>query len=147
MALKHDNDEHTGCCDGGCPICIEQPPSYVHGYADGKGKAHFEIRYMRANHNPRVCGCEPCVTVRVVLARFGLWPDALEAADAADHPDYPGYKFCRGCQGPDDGHFPDCIVQLHEKRMEATSEEAQRTARRVSDNALMVGDMTPEKAV
>ena len=50
MALKHDNDEHTGCCDGGCPICIEQPPSYVHGYADGKGKAHFEIRYMRANH-------------------------------------------------------------------------------------------------
>ena len=90
-----------------CPDCNEQPPAYLHGYADGKSKAHFEVRYRAADHDPRDCGCEPCITVRVVLARFSLWPHGLAATGDANHPDYPGYKVCRGCGGPDDGHFPE----------------------------------------
>ena len=113
----------TAYCDGGCPDCKEQPPAYIHGYMDGKSKAHFEIRYRTADHDPRVCGCEPCITVRVVLARFSLWPHGLAATGDADHPDYPGYKVCRGCGGADDGHFPECVVRLYEKRREATPEE------------------------
>ena len=102
----------TAYCDGGCPDCNEQPLAYIHGYADGKSKAHFEIRYRTSDHDPQVCGCEPCITVRVVLARFNLWPHGLAPASDADHPDYPGYKVCRGCGGPDDGR----VVQLYEKR-------------------------------
>ena len=115
--------ETTSYCDGGCPDCNDQPPAYLHGYSDGKSKAHFEVRYRTADHDPRICGCEPCITVRVVLARLNLWPHGLAATGDADHLDYPGYKVCRGCGGPDDGHFPDCVVQLYEKRREATPED------------------------
>ena len=114
VAMLPQGDPVAGYCDGGCPDCNDQPPAYLHGYSDGKSKAHFEVRYRTADHDPRACGCEPCITVRVVLAR--------ETGDA-EHLDYPGYKVCRGCGGPDDGHFPDCVVQLYEKRREATPEE------------------------
>ena len=130
--------ETTSYCDGGCPDCNDQPPAYLHGYSDGKSKAHFEVRYRTADHDPRVCGCEPCITVRVVLARLNLWPHGLAATGDADHPDYPGYKVCRGCGGPDDGHFPDCVVQLHEKRREATPEDAQRIEQWAAEKAAVI---------
>ena len=138
FALEPPVDPTAAYCDGGCPDCNEQPPAYVHGYADGKSKAHFEIRYRTADHDPKVCGCEPCITVRVVLARFGLWPPDLAATGDSDHPDYPGYKVCRGCRGPDDGHFPDCVVQVYEKRREATPEDDQRIGRWLAENALVI---------
>ena len=128
----------TAYCDGGCPDCDEQPPAYIHGDADGKSKAHFEIRYRTSDHDPQVCGCEPCITVRVALARFNLWPHGLAPNSDADHPDYPGYKVCRGCGGPDDGHFPDCVVQLYEKRREATPQEARRIDQWVAENATVI---------
>ena len=128
----------TSYCDGDCPDCNEQPPAYLHGYADGKSKAHFEVRYRAADHDPRDCGCEPCITVRVVLARLNLWPHGLAATGDADHPDYPGYKVCRGCGGPDDGHFPECVVRLYEKRREATPEDARRIDQWVAENAAVI---------
>ena len=125
-------------CDGGCPDCNEQPPAYLHGYADGKSKAHFEVRYRAADHDPRDCGCEPCITVRVVLSRLNLWPHGLAATGDTDHPDYAGYKVCRGCGEPDDGHFPDCVVRMYEKRREATPEDARRVAQWVAENAAVI---------
>ena len=108
------NAEPTKFCDGGHSGCKEQSPAYIHGhgYGDGQVKAHSELRYRTADHDPQVCRCECCITVRTVLARFGLWPQGLAATGDADHPDYPGYKVCRGCSGPHDGHFPACVVQL-----------------------------------
>ena len=79
FALVVQGDPSAAYCDGGCPDCNEQPPAYLHGYADGEGKAHSEIRYRTADHDPKVCGCEPCLTVRVVLARLDLWPQGLTA--------------------------------------------------------------------
>ena len=129
----------TGFPLNGNPVGVdEQPPAYIHGYADGKSKAHFEIRYRTSDHDPQVCGCEPCITVRVALARFNLWPHGLAPNSDADHPDYPGYKVCRGCGGPDDGHFPDCVVQLYEKRREATPQEARRIDQWVAENATVI---------
>ena len=133
---------NSAYCDGGCPDCNEQPPAYLHGYADGKSKAHFEVRYRTADHDPQDCGCEPCITVRVVLARLNLWPHGLAATGGSDHPDYPGYKVCRGCGGPDDGHFPDCVVQLYEKRREATPEDAQRIDQWVAENATVIAPVS-----
>ena len=125
-------------CDGGCPDCKEEPPAYLHGYVDGKSKAHFEVRYRTADHDPRVCGCEPCITVRVVLVRLNLWPHGLAATGDANHPDYDGYQVCRGCGGPDDGHFPNCVVQLYEKRREATPDDARRIDQWVTENATVI---------
>ena len=133
--------DSSAYCDGGCPDCNDQPPAYLHGYSDGKSKAHFEVRYRTADHDPRICGCEPCITVRVALARLNLWPHGLAETGDADHPDYPGYKVCRGCGGPDDGHFPDCVVQLHEKRREATPEDAQRIDQCVAENAAVIASV------
>ena len=128
----------TSYCDGDCPDCREQPPAYLHGYADGKSKAHFEVRYRAADHDPRDCGCEPCITVRVVLSRFNLSPHGLAATGDADQPDNAGYKVCRGCGGPDDGHFPECVVRLYEKRREATPEDARRIDQWVAENAAVI---------
>ena len=130
----------TAYCDGGCPDCNEQPPAYLHGYADGKSKAHFEVRYRAADHDPRVCGCEPCITVRVVLARLNLWPHGLAATDDADHPDYPGYKVCHGCGWPDDCHFPDCVTDPYQKRRDVKPEDARLIDQWVAENATV---MTP----
>ena len=131
------NAEPTKFCDGGHSGCKEQSPAYIHGhgYGDGQVKAHSELRYRTADHDPQVCRCECCITVRTVLARFGLWPQGLAATGDADHPDYPGYKVCRGCSGPHDGHFPACVVQLYEKRRESTPEEAQRVRQWFAENA------------
>ena len=96
------------------------------------------LRVQQANPSLEVCRCEPCITFRVVLARFNLWPHGLAATDDADHPDYPGYKVCLGCRGPDDGHFPDCLVQLFEKRREATPEDDQRIGRWLAEKALVI---------
>lgn len=46
-----------------------------------------------------------------------------ESAEATNHPDYPGYTVCAGCQGPDDGHFPDCITETYRKVRPATAAE------------------------
>ena len=45
---------------GGCDC-------YGQGYADGKSKAHFEIREMVTGHDFARCGCEACFTLRIVL--------------------------------------------------------------------------------
>ena len=67
--LKHREDaeypapqvcDHAEAC--GC---------YCEGYAAGKDKTHSEVRSIAAegNHAPG-CGCEPCVTIRAVLAAY-----------------------------------------------------------------------------
>lgn len=46
---------------------------YGEGYAAGKDKVHFEIRNLDwQTHDPigGRCGCEPCQTVRAVLAEY-----------------------------------------------------------------------------
>ena len=65
---------------------------YVEGYAQGKDKAHFEVRNARDGNHASDCCCEPCKTVRAVLgipqyweshvdgpALIRLWPDVQEA--------------------------------------------------------------------
>ena len=40
---------------------------YLRGYAAGKEKAHFEVRNILDAGHDAGCGCEPCVTVRILL--------------------------------------------------------------------------------
>ena len=43
---------------------------YVEGYAQGKDKAHFEVRnILRAGHADG-CGCEPCQTLQQVALQL-----------------------------------------------------------------------------
>ena len=50
-------------CPGGACGC------YGEGYAAGKDKAHFEIRALaEAQPHGRGCDCEPCLTVRALIA-------------------------------------------------------------------------------
>ena len=51
-----DHDEPCGC--------------YVEGYAQGKDKAHFEVRGVLDAGHAQDCGCEPCLTAREVLHRW-----------------------------------------------------------------------------
>ena len=41
---------------------------YGQGYADGKAKAHFEMRVGYWRGHDRRCGCEVCQTYRAVKA-------------------------------------------------------------------------------
>ena len=45
-------------------------PGYGAGYEDGKQKAHWEMRQWRPGDHVAGCGCEPCITARVVLGLF-----------------------------------------------------------------------------
>ena len=126
--------EDSADCDGGCPDCIIQPRAYVHGYNHGKITGHHELRQWVPDVHPQGCGCEPCITVRILLARLNLTPDGSPAAPAGEHPDFPGYPVCRGCQGPDDGHFPDCIIRMYAKCRPATPEESAYLAQWVAEH-------------
>ena len=68
--------------DGAMDCLHEEPcPCYGAGYAAGKNKAHFELRHhLDANHAAR-CGCEPCRTLREIVAPVLL----REAAAARGH--------------------------------------------------------------
>ena len=46
--------------------------AYRDGYARGKDKAHFEVREMVRDHDRARCGCEPCITIRTVLATYNV---------------------------------------------------------------------------
>lgn len=126
--------EDSADCDGGCPDCVIQPPAYLHGYNHGKSKGHFQIRHWVPEFHSGWCGCEPCITVRILLARLNLTPDGSPSAPTGEHPDFPGYSVCRGCQGPDDGHFPECVTQLYAKRRQATPEESAYLAQWIADH-------------
>ena len=68
---------------GASMACIHEDECacYGAGYAAGKDKAHFELRHhVRANHAAR-CGCEPCRTLREIVAPVLL----REAAAARGH--------------------------------------------------------------
>ena len=52
----------------------EDLDAYGQGYAAGKDKAHFEIRHHLGAEHAASCGCEPCITVRAVLAAAGGGP-------------------------------------------------------------------------
>ena len=49
--------------------CPEPCACYAEGYAQGKEKAHFEIRTVLDSNQVASCGCEPCRTVQEVLRR------------------------------------------------------------------------------
>ena len=46
----------------------DTPAEYGRGYADGKAKAHFEMRVGYWRGHAHLCGCEPCQTVRAITA-------------------------------------------------------------------------------
>jgi len=50
--------------------CPDPCGCYADGYADGKDKAHFEVRMMTADGGGHAagCGCEPCLTLTAVTA-------------------------------------------------------------------------------
>ena len=49
--------------------CPEPCACYAEGYAQGKEKAHFEIRAALDSNHATSCGCEPCEPVREILRR------------------------------------------------------------------------------
>lgn len=51
--------EHEEAC--GC---------WGNGYAAGKDKAHFEVRNVLDGSHAGGCGCEPCITVRIVALQL-----------------------------------------------------------------------------
>ena len=53
-------------------VCDHDEPCacYVEGYAQGKDKAHFEVRGVLDAGHADDCGCEPCNTAREVLRRW-----------------------------------------------------------------------------
>ena len=53
---KCDHDEPCGC--------------YVEGYAQGRDKAHFELRNILGAGHADGCGCEPCRTLREVALQM-----------------------------------------------------------------------------
>ena len=55
-------------CQHGTPGC----DCYQSGYAAGKDKAHFEIWTITQDHDVLQCGCEPCKTMRAVMARVSM---------------------------------------------------------------------------
>ena len=69
--------------DSARPLCDCPEPCacYAEGYAQGKDKAHFEIRASLDSNHSASCGCEPCRTVREVVARrllAGTSPEMFE---------------------------------------------------------------------
>ena len=45
---------------------------FADGYAQGTVRTHWEIRnHLRAGHS-MACACELCITVRTILAHYGL---------------------------------------------------------------------------
>ena len=63
MSIKQGNE--TRVCDHEDPCGC-----YAEGYAQGKNKAHFEIRGVLDAGHADDCGCEPCLTSREVLHRW-----------------------------------------------------------------------------
>lgn len=57
-------DTNRPVCD-----CPEPCACYAEGYAQGKDKAHFEIRTVLDSNHTASCGCEPCKTVREIVRR------------------------------------------------------------------------------
>ena len=60
--------DYAGCYRAGCILC----DVYQTGYADGKAKIHFEVQSWTLGAHATDCGCDVCVTVRLVLQR--AWP-------------------------------------------------------------------------
>lgn len=62
MTRVCDHDEACAC--------------YVEGYAQGKDKAHFEVRAILDSHGASShaddCGCEPCKTVRMIATALAM---------------------------------------------------------------------------
>ena len=66
-----DNPEEAAMTDSARPVCDCPEPCacYAEGSVQGKEKAHFEIRAVLDSNHSASCGCEPCRTVREVVAR------------------------------------------------------------------------------
>ena len=47
-----------------CDTCGE-------GYVAGKNEAHFELRLWEPGDHAPGCGCDPCQTIRIVVAAQG----------------------------------------------------------------------------
>ncbi len=72
--LPSDNPEEIAMTDTDRPLCDCPEPCacYAEGYTQGKEKAHFEIRTVLDSNHAVSGGCEPCSTVREVVA-CRLW--------------------------------------------------------------------------
>ena len=53
---------------GGKPA--SESADWQEGYAAGKDKAHFEVRNVLEASHADHCGCEPCITVRIVALQL-----------------------------------------------------------------------------
>ena len=61
--MSHD---YAGCLFPLCALC----QGYVEGYASGKQKAHDEVRMWELGAHEPDCGCNPCLSARVVVQEF-----------------------------------------------------------------------------
>ena len=55
--------------------------SYGQGYADGKTKAHAEVRRWRPDRHAHGCQCDVCLTALAVLRAFSDYADAALAVE------------------------------------------------------------------
>lgn len=55
-------------------VCDHEEPCacYVEGYAQGREKAHFEVRNALENGHSDQCGCEPCKTFLHVATQLAM---------------------------------------------------------------------------
>ena len=78
---------------------------YGAGYTHGKDKAHFEVRMWDGSHS-RDCGCEPCETVRAVIAAVAAQASLLPRSyRTRDH------HHLQDCAGP--GCGASCLCWCH----------------------------------
>ena len=65
------------------PLCV-RCEAYGDVYSAGKNKSHFEIRHWIPGQHSVSCGCEPCLTVKLILVNVGAkLPDTKRSSSNA----------------------------------------------------------------
>ena len=88
--------------------------AYGQGYVDGKAKAYFELRHHVGAGHAASCGCEPCITVRAILAGVADSADILDVLGYAGRDDVQvryDSDAC-GCVSRHGRHLPGCVNAL-----------------------------------
>ena len=65
------------------PLCV-RCDAYGDGYSRGKDKAFFEVQRWIPGQHSALCGCEPCLTVKLILVNVGAkLPDTKRSSSNA----------------------------------------------------------------
>ena len=113
-------------CAGGCGAAGDCD-CYGSGYANGKDKAHFEVRTWDGSHADG-CGCEPCQTVTAVAAQLGMMiveqvlvQDGLEPDEAKE--EMEKIMASDEARAYAQGSLPQIIMGLHRYAVQWTADD------------------------